>query len=400
MGTVGEIALPAAPDHGAPPEPSPGTEHREGRPGRRGPWVLGAAACLVAAVAVTLAVRHVQRAAALPDGLIQVNGRLEGDTVTVAGKLAGRVATLAVREGDVVVAGQVLATLDDATPRARLAQAHAAEEAARARVGAARADLAVLRQSVPLTIAAAEASAEAAQASLAKARVSAEQALRDRDRARALREGGSIDAQTEERTELASRIAEEELRRSRADALRTERQLADARLGPERIAAKAQEVEVLEAAARQASAQVAEAAAVLDDLRIASPTSGTVITRFVEAGEVVGAGAPLLELVDLDRLYLEVFVREQDVGRVRLGLPARVFTDAFPDEPFPAEVRFIASRAEFTPKEVQTPDERTRLVYAVKLYLAANPDHRLGPGLSADALIRWKEGVSWVKPRW
>ena len=399
MGPAREFALLPAPERERPHPPPSGPPRREGRRWRRS-LALAAGAIAIAVVAGALAVRQVERASAIPDGLIQVNGRLEGDSVTVAGKLAGRVVTLAAREGDAVVAGQLLATLDDATARARLEQARGADEAARARVDAARADLDVLRRSVPLGIEAAEASSGAAGASLAKARASATQARRDRDRARALREGGSIDPQTQERAELASRIAANELNRTRAEAVRAARQLADARLGPMRIAAKEQEVRMLEAVARQSSAQVAEAAAALDDLRVTSPASGTVVTRYVEPGEVVGAGAPLLEIVDLDRLYLKVFVREQDVGRVRLGLPARVYTDAFPDEPLPAEVRFIASRAEFTPKEVQTPDERARLVYAVKLYLSSNPDHRLGPGLSADALIRWKEGVHWVKPRW
>lgn len=80
-------------------------------------------------------------------------------------------------------------------------------------------------------------------------------------------------------------------------------------------------------------------------------------------------------------------------------MPARIHTDAFPDEPFEATVRYIASKAEFTPKEVQTPDERVKLIYAVRLYLTANPNHRLTPGLPADAVIRWKDGVAWSKPR-
>jgi HlyD family secretion protein len=95
-----------------------------------------------------------------------------------------------------------------------------------------------------------------------------------------------------------------------------------------------------------------------------------------------------------------VFVPETEIGRVRLGLPARIYTDAFPERPFPATVRYIASRAEFTPKEIQTPDERVKLVYAVKLYLDENPDHRLTPGLPADAVIRWKDDTPWQRPRW
>ncbi len=114
----------------------------------------------------------------------------------------------------------------------------------------------------------------------------------------------------------------------------------------------------------------------------------------------MSAGSPLLDLVDMDRLYLKVYVAEHEIGKLRLGLPARIYTDAFPDQPFEAVVRYISSRAEFTPKEVQTPDERVKLVYAVKLYLTENPDHRLTSGMPADAVIRWKEEAPWMKPRW
>jgi HlyD family secretion protein len=92
-------------------------------------------------------------------------------------------------------------------------------------------------------------------------------------------------------------------------------------------------------------------------------------------------------------------VPEVQIGKVRLDLPARIYTDAFPNEPFAATVRYIASKAEFTPKEVQTSDERVKLIYAVRLYLANNPDHRLTPGLPADAIIRWRDDVAWAKPR-
>jgi len=175
--------------------------------------------------------------------------------------------------------------------------------------------------------------------------------------------------------------------------------LAQAELGWKRIRAKESEVSALERQRDQADAVLTEAESILNDLTITAPTSGTVTTRMVDEGEVVAAGAPLLELVDLDHLYLKVYVPEVQIGKVRLDLPARIFTDAFPDQPFDATVRYIASKAEFTPKEVQTPDERVKLIFAVKLYLAANPDHRLTPGLPADAIIRWREDVAWVKPK-
>lgn len=160
------------------------------------------------------------------------------------------------------------------------------------------------------------------------------------------------------------------------------------------------EAEEAELAAKVAQARLAEATSLLDDLNLPAPIAGTVTRRLADVGEVVAAGAPLLVIVNLDRLYLKVYVPEAEIGKLRLGLPAQVYTDAFPERPFPATVRYIASRAEFTPKEVQTPDERVKLVYAVKLYLDANPEQRLTPGLPADAVIRWQEDAPWAKPRW
>ncbi len=122
----------------------------------------------------------------------------------------------------------------------------------------------------------------------------------------------------------------------------------------------------LESQRDQLEAVLNEAESVLADLTIHAPANGTITTRMVDLGEVVSAGTPLFEIVDLDRLYLKVYVPEIQIGKIRLDLPARIHTDAFPEQPFDATVRYIASKAEFTPKEVQTPDERVKLIYAVK----------------------------------
>jgi HlyD family secretion protein len=424
------------------------------------------------------------RSRALPEGLLQANGRIEGDHVTVASKFAGRVATLAVREGDAVVAGQVLVVLDDAQVRARVSQARAqleqsrarvthakaavreaqallvAAEAARlqararttqataslpavdARLTAARAGLDVLRSETALAVASAEARVASATSALVRARATATQLEREAARLRRLYAQELVDQQRSEQADLAAIVAQNELVAADNALVLAQRALDDAQLGPRRVAAKADEVHAIDAeraaqvaalreseAAREqadagvgraaaalaqaratltqadsardeAEAALAEAESVRADLTIAAPSPGVVMTRLVEAGEVVAAGTPLLDLVDLDRLYLKVFVAETQIGKVRLGLPARIHTDAFPEQSFPATVRHIASRAEFTPKEVQTREERVKLVYPVKLYLERNPDHRLTPGLPADAVIRWREDVEWEKPRW
>jgi HlyD family secretion protein len=273
----------------------------------------------------------------LPEGLIQANGRIEGDHYSVASKFPGRVAELKAREGDEVDKGQVLARLDDTQINAKVVQA--------------------------------EKGVVAADAQCSAAEASEQQSRRDKIRLQNLLKSQTASRQEAERTTLAWRVEKERL-----------------------AAAKAQ--------CGVAKAVLQEVQSIQADLTIRAPASGMITTRMVDLGEVVAAGSPLFDIVDLDRLYLKVYIPEKAIGKVRLGLAARIYTDAFPDNPFTATVRYIASQAEFTPKEVQTPDERVKLVYAVKLYLDENPDHRLSPGLPADTVIRWQEGVEWVNPSW
>lgn len=336
----------------------------------------------------------------LPEGLIQANGRIEGDTIIVASKMAGRIVDLSVREGDSVQSNQVLVQIDDGIARARLAQAQADIEAARARVGAARATLAVLQREVPHAIASTEAGVISAQTELARAEVAREQDARDLGRAKKLETEKFVGPQFVERAELALRTHQEQRDAALAGLERSKQAVNDARVGPERIRVREAELAAAQGALAAAEAKRAEAQSALDDLTVMSPTAGIVTSRFANSGEVITPGAPILELVDLDRLYLKVFVPEREIGKVRRGLPAQIYSDAFPQQPFFATVRYIGSRAEFTPKEVQTPDERVKLMYEVRLYLDRNPEHKLTPGLPADAMIRWQEDAAWAKPRW
>ncbi|MDH4305541.1 MAG: efflux RND transporter periplasmic adaptor subunit [Nitrospira sp.] len=335
----------------------------------------------------------------LPEGLIQVNGRIEGDHVAIASKYPGRIQELLVREGDQVTKGQVLVKLDDAQTTARVEQARRAFEAVEAEVQAAHTDLAVLNLDVPLAIEAADAEVAEYHAKVAKAVAVEKEARSDAQRFRELAEKDQASRQQCEQAEMRWDVAKREIAIARAGLAQAQKVSAQAELGWKRIRAKEAEVAALERRGDQAYAALEEAQSVLTDLTITAPSGGTITTRMVDVGEVVSIGVPLLELVNLDRLYLKVYVPELQIGKVRLDLPAKIYTDAFPDRPFDATVRYIASKAEFTPKEVQTPDERVKLIYPVKLYLNENPDHRLTPGLPADAIIRWKEHVAWVKPK-
>ncbi len=365
-----------------------------------GKFAIRFALAAAIACAAGLLLWQAQMRRGVPAGLIQANGRIEGDAVIIASKTPGRIVGLSLREGDSAKAGQVLVHIDDGIARAKLAQAQADVEAARARVDAARAALALLRREVPHAIASGEAGVASVRTQLAQAEAARAQNARDLGRARKLEADKFVGPQFVERAELALTTQQEQRAAALAGLERAQQALNDARLGPQRIRVRAAELATAQGALAAAEGKRDEAQSALDDLTLASPAAGVITSRFANSGEVITAGAPIFELVDLDRLYLKLFVPEREIGKVRRGLAARIYSDAFPDQPFAATVRYIGARAEFTPKEVQTPDERVKLMYEVRLYLDRNPEHKLTPGLPADAMIRWKEDAAWARPRW
>ncbi|MDD5269408.1 MAG: efflux RND transporter periplasmic adaptor subunit [Methylococcales bacterium] len=335
-----------------------------------------------------------------PEGLVQANGRFEGDHYTVSGKWPGRVVELLAREGDLIQKGQVMVKLDDAQTLAKVNQAKSAVDVKKAELKAAQTSLSVFKKNVPLKIDTAKAELSHANAELASSFATEEQMLRDAERFRELLKRETVERRRSEQADLSWKVARAQHHTAQSARTRAEKQLAEARLGQNQIKAEEDNVNALSAKVTLAEAALAEEQSVLNDLVIRAPATGMITTRIVDNGEMVAAGSPLYDIVDLDKLYLKVYVPEKEIGKVRLGLPAQIYTDAFPDKPFPATIRYIASQAEFTPKEVQTPDERVKLVYAVKLYLNDNPGHKLTPGLPADAVIRWQEDTPWAKPRW
>ena len=335
-----------------------------------------------------------------PEGLVQANGRFEGDHYTVSGKWSGRVVELLAREGDLIEKGQVMVKLDDTQIRTQVNQAKSAVDVKKAGLKAAQTLLFVFKKNVPLKIDTAKAELNHADAEVVSSLATEEQMYRDAERFRELLKRQTVEKRRSELADLSWKVAQAQHHTAQAARIQAEKLLAEAQLGRDQVIAKEDEVEALAAQVVQAEAALAEAQSRLNDLVIRAPASGMITTRVVDNGEMVSAGSPLFDIVDLDQLYLKVYVPEKEIGKVHLGLSAQIYTDAFPDKPFPAAIRYIASGAEFTPKEVQTPDERVKLVYAVKLYLDENPEHKLTPGLPADAVIRWREDTPWAKPRW
>ena len=356
---------------------------------------------IAAAIAIAGGVAYyVQSSRKLPEGLIAASGRVEGDRIMAAAKFPGRLREVRAHEGDELKAGVLIALLEDESVQARTEQARQAVNAAGAQLIGAQASLDVAEKEVPMAITVADAGVSQAEALYSKAQAVALQSKRDAERHQALFDKGVIEKHRLEQAELALKVAESDQLAAMENIRRAKEALAQARLGQQKIQARRQEVSAIAAQKQRAEAAVAESGAALNDMQIVTPAAGIVLTRLREPGEVVMPGGAILEMVNLDQLYLKVYVPESRIGQVRLGLPARVYVDSQPDTFYEAKVSYISAKAEFTPKEVQTTDERVKLMYAVKLTLNANPGHKLTPGLPADAVIRWKDSTDWQKPRW
>ncbi|RTL50136.1 MAG: HlyD family efflux transporter periplasmic adaptor subunit [Rhodocyclaceae bacterium] len=151
-------------------------------------------------------------------------------------------------------------------------------------------------------------------------------------------------------------------------------------------AATARNVEVAQATVHNSEETVALARIVVEYTTLKAPFGGVITTRQAELGEVVVPGAPVLALADLDHVWLRAYINEADLGKVRLGQEVSVTSDSHPGKRYQGRISFIADKAEFTPKSVETHAERVSLVYRIKIDIA-NPGHELVPGMPADAKI-------------
>ena len=254
----------------------------------------------------------------MPDGIVKTNGRLEATQVDVAAKYPGRLATLTVDEGDEVTAGQVVATISSPETEAQLRGAQA--QLLKAKQAMAEADTVIVQRKSDLDF-----------------------ARTDYDRGKQLIERGYITQQVLDQ------------RRNRFES--TEAAY---------VAANAQHDEA-DSAIKAAAANVEQLQSVLVDLVLVSPRSGRVQYRLARAGEVIAAGQRILTILDLNDVYMTIYLPANVAGQLTLGDEARVILDPTPQFVFPATISFVATDAQFTPKSVETTEEREKLMFRVKL---------------------------------
>lgn len=265
------------------------------------------------------------------------SGTLEADEVVVSSLLAGRLDSVSVDEGDSVAAGQLIALLDVQKLEAQLRQNEAALQELRVNHRIAR-------------------------RSVEQAGEQHENLLMTLKRQRSLLESGSTTQQV-----VDDLSTQEVVARSRLEAARDQLDALEAKQ------------KQLEAAADLIRLQMA-------DGRIATPLAGTAVEKYVEPGENVAPGSPLVKVADLDHMWMKVYLDEKDVSLVTLGTQVRVRVDAMPGKAFEGRVVWISPRAEFTPRNVQTRQARADLVFAVKVEFD-NPDHTAMIGMPAEVLL-------------
>lgn len=328
------------------------------------PIVVGLA---VVALGVYLVVRN--RGAG--DALL-ASGTVEATEAALGFQVPGRIERVVPNEGDRVKAGDQLAWLDRTELEARRAQAAA-------QLAAARAVLAEMEAGAR--------SEELAQAREA-ARTAAERytdAQRDFERVQRLLQGGAVSQEAYDKAKLALEVAT-----SQRDQAAQQLQLVETGPRPERMAAQRAAVAQGEAAVRQVDAALANAV-------IRAPFDGVVTVRDREPGETVGAGAPVLTLMNLNDRWVRIYIREDRIGAVQLGQAAAIAADTYPDKEYQGAVSFISSEAEFTPRNVQTAEERVKLVYAVKVRITGDSSNELKPGMPAD--VRLEVGLASSRPQ-
>ncbi len=357
-------------------------------------------------------------------GALLAAGTIETTEVRVSFKVGGRVIERPVDEGARVEPGTLIGRLESLDLQADVERLRNAlrstqtqvpqlrteialqEELTRARVAEAESALAAREEQLgELKAGARRQELQMAEADVREARATLENAEADLRRSEALYQRELIAAQQLDAARTAARVVaeryrtaversdmvkegprQEQIRRADADVRQARANLLNAKTGEIEVLHKRQQLATLEANIARDRAALASAEAQLGYTILRSPQAGVVLRKHVEPGEIIAPGTPAVTVADLRNIWLKIYVPEPQLGRVKLGQAAGITTDSYPGKVYRGRVTFINSEAEFTPKNVQTQEERVKLVFAVKITVD-NPAQELKPGMPADAKI-------------
>ncbi len=298
---------------------------------------------------------------------ITASGTIEGTNVTLSARVSGQINKIRVEEGDQVKKNDTLLIIDHELLEIQLQQAQAGVEAAQAQLqllqkGARSEDI---RQ---------------AEDALKQAKINYEQAEADKNRMEDLYQSKTITKKQYDDVTAKYNIAKARYNSAKENVKKVKN------------FARPEELKQAQANLNQSKAAAALLKKNIRDSYVLAPLDGFVVKKFVEEGETVSPMSSLLMLSNLDDVKLVIYVSEEELGRVKLGQAAKVNIDAN-DNTYEGKVIYISPEAEFTPKNIQTKDERTKLVFAVKVKIP-NPNFELKPGMPADATILLNENMN------
>ena len=359
-----------------------------------------------------------------PKDRILLHGNIEMTEIDIAFKTAGKLIERTVNEGDSVETGQIVARLDREQLLRQREQAVAALEVAKAQLAQAATAVQYQIEAVAADVAGRKADLRSTQARLRELQAGSRPEEVEEEQAAVSASAVAFDhARTDwERAQLL--FKGELMPRAQYDELRARYDLANATLrerrerlkiveaGPRKEVIEAQESQVERAAAglrlaeastieterrrqeitaRRADVERTQALVALIDTQIqdtvaVSPVTGVVMVKSADPGEVLAAGTTVVTIGDMKKPWLRGYINETDLGRVKIGSDVSVKTDSYADKIYKGRVTFISSEAEFTPKQIQTPDERVKLSYRVKIEID-NPEGELKANMPADAAI-------------
>jgi len=297
--------------------------------------------------------------------IIEASGNIEATEVVVSSKVNGEIISLLKDEGDKVSAGDTILVIDTLTYKLKLQEAISVMNAAEA-------------QYQMLKIGAREEDIRQAESNLNQAQTNFNLAEKDKERYSNLYDSQSI---TKKQYEDAV---------ARYDITFAQLNAAKENFKKVKNFARPEELKQAEANFNRTRANVDLLQKNLNDCYVTSPLNGIIVKKFIEKGETVNMLTSLFKVSDLGKVDLMIYVPETELAKIKTGQTADIKTDAYPDKSYKGKVVYISPEAEFTPKNIQTKEERTKLVFAVKLKIP-NPDFELKPGMPADAFVHINE---------
>lgn len=340
-------------------------------------WGIGVFV-LAAAVVLILYLWRYYNSDKLDRYIASANGRIEATEIDIATKIAGRVKEILVDEGDFVQAGQVLARMDTAVLEAQLKEAKARLKQAESAVEIANSMVVQRRWEK-----------KAAQAVVEQRQAEVEVSKKRLERSQVLIPRNAVSQQKLEDDRASFLSAKALLRAAEADVARADVAIATAKL----------QVQKAQSDIEAYNATIERIQADLDDNVLISPRSGRVQYRVAEPGEVLSAGGVVLNMVDLTDVYMTFFLPTAQAGKVALGTEVRLVLDAISQYVIPAKISFVADIAQFTPKTVETTEERQKLMFRIKARideeLLKKYLHQVKTGLPGMAYVRLNTEVEW-----